>query len=277
MRNVIHGANTYNNRITRLSDEVIEEMWEEARTYNENLNGNTVPDPFIAGSGRVLPENYTSVLNMGEGIMGYVDIPEIRVYLPIYHGVAEETLEKGAGHIEQTGLPIGGIGNLSVITAHTGFAGASMFDKLIDLVKGDIFRIHVLNETFIYEVDDIRVIMPEEIESLIPVNTEDYVTLITCTPYGINTHRLLVRGRRIENIEIQEKIQQVPFPIEIFWMIPVVVTLFAIPLIWSRLQEKQNKRRKAYRKQAKMKRKMRTQKLRAERTRKGRRNSYGRR
>jgi len=233
-RNVIRGANTYEQQITKLSDEIIEEMWEEARAYNDSLNGNPVPDPFIPGSGRVLPENYLSVLDMGDGIMGYIDIPNIRVYLPIYHGSAEDTLEQGAGHIEQTTLPIGGIGNLSIITAHTGFSGAEMFDRLIELVEGDTFRIHVLNEIFTYEVDDIRVILPEEIESLIPVRGEDYITLVTCTPYGVNTHRLLVRGSRIENIEIREReIQEIAFPMEVVWIVVVAVLFFIFLLVFS--------------------------------------------
>jgi len=238
-RNVIRGANTYEQKITQLSDEVVENMWKEARAYNDSLNGNPVPDPFIPGSGRVLPENYRSVLDMGGGIMGYIDIPNIRVYLPIYHGAAEKTLEQGAGHIEQTTLPIGGIGNLSILTAHTGFTGAEMFDRLIELIEGDIFRIHVLNETFTYEVDDIRVILPEEIESLVPVRGKDYVTLVTCTPYGVNTHRLLVRGSRIENIEIREReIQEVAFPWEVFRLIVIACLLFAFLLIWNRRREK---------------------------------------
>jgi len=244
-RNVIRGANTYSNTITQLSEETIEQMWREASDYNDSLNGNPVPDPFIPGSGRVLPENYTSVLDMGEGIMGYVDIPDIRVYLPIYHGAAEDTLEKGAGHIEQTTLPIGGIGNLSIITAHTGFSGAEMFDKLIDLAEEDIFRIHVLNETFTYEVDDIRVILPEEIESLVPVQGEDYVTLVTCTPYGVNTHRLLVRGSRIENMEMVEEMEKIPFPMEVFWIIAVAVLAFVFLLIMSGREEKRREEEEA--------------------------------
>ena len=265
MRNVIYGANVYNNRITELSDEVMEEMWREARAYNSDVNGNTVPDPFIPGSGRILPENYRTVLDMGEGIMGYVDIPKIRVYLPIYHGVAEHILEKGAGHIEQTALPIGGSDNLSIITAHTGFVGATMFDKLVDLVKGDIFRIHVLNEILTYEVDDIRVILPEEIGDLIPVQGEDYVTLVTCTPYGINTHRLLVRGSRIENIEVTEEIQEVPFPVEVLWMIMLLFFMFSMPLIFSSWQVKRNGNRKKHRKQTKRRKRMRRIKQRRER------------
>jgi LPXTG-site transpeptidase (sortase) family protein len=241
-RNVIHMANTYEQTLTDLRDEEIEKMWEEARAYNDSLNGNPVPDPFIPGSGRVLPENYLRVLNLDDGVMGYVDIPNIDVYLPIYHGVADEVLEKGAGHIEQTTLPIGGIGNLSIITAHTGFSGAAMFDRLIEMIEGDIFKIHVLDETFTYQVDDIRVILPDQVESLFPVEGEDYVTLITCTPYGVNSHRLLVRGTRIENLSNETRtVDKVPFPYRLLWMIVIAVLLFSLLLIWNSRQERNNR------------------------------------
>ena len=233
-RIVIQEADTYEKHITQLRDEVIEQMWEEARAYNDSLNGNPVPDPFIPGSGRVLPENYLSVLDVGDGIMGYVEIPDIKVYLPIYHGASEEVLEKGAGHIEQTTLPIGGVGNLSVITAHTGLPKAEMFNRLIELKNGDVFLIHVLDETFTYEVDDIKVILPEEIESLLPVAGEDYVTLVTCTPYGVNSHRLLVRGMRIENREdVARGMENSLFPWRLVLMIVIAVLLFVLFLGWN--------------------------------------------
>ena len=238
-RNVIQGADNYNRSVMGLGEEEIQQKWEEARAYNDSLSGNPVPDPFIPGSGRVLPENYLSVLNVEEGIMGYIDIPEIQVYLPIHHGVSEEVLEKGAGHIEQTALPIGGIGNLAVITAHTGYTGADMFNRLIELKNGDIFLIHVLDEIFTYEVDDTRVILPDEIESLLPVQGKDYVTLVTCTPYGVNSHRLLVRGSRIANIEeIERIIDKTPFPYRLLLMIVVAVFLFVLILIWNKKQNK---------------------------------------
>jgi LPXTG-site transpeptidase (sortase) family protein len=238
-RNVTRGAETYEKQITQLSAEAIQKMWEEARAYNDSLSGNPVPDPFISGSGRVLPENYLSVLDIGDGIMGYVDIPSIKVYLPIYHGISDKVLEQGVGHIEQTSLPIGGIGNLSVLTAHTGFAGAEMFNRLVEMKTGDIFMIYVLDETFTYEVDDIRIILPEEIESLLPVQGEDYVTLVTCTPYGVNSHRLLVRGSRIENIEHTEgEVQEMEFQHRVLWVIGLTVFLFIVLLFWKRKRRK---------------------------------------
>ena len=241
-RTVVQEASSYEGAVTGLTGEEMEKMWEEARAYNDSLNGNPVPDPFIPGSGRVLPENYLSVLNIENGIMAYVDIPAINVYLPIYHGTSEEVLEKGAGHIEQTTLPIGGEGNLSILTAHTGYTGAEMFNRLVEIGNGDIFMIHVLDELLTYEVDDIRVILPDEVESLLPVEGEDYVTLITCTPYGVNSHRLLVRGTRIPNIE--EEVRQVAetgFPWRLFLMILIAVCLFLLILIWNSRKNKKNK------------------------------------
>jgi len=244
-RSVTQGATTYGEQITQLSDEVIAEMWEEARAYNDSLNGMPVPDPFIPGSGRVLPENYRSVLDVEEGIMGYVEVSSIKVYLPIRHGVSEEVLEKGAGHIEQTTLPIGGIGNHSVITAHTGFTGAEMFNKLTELVQGDTFLLHVLDETFTYEVDDITVILPEEIEKLLPEEGEDYVTLVTCTPYGVNSHRLLVRGTRIENIEdVERVVEEGGVPWRLVLMVGIAIILFILILIWNRRKLRKTKERK---------------------------------
>jgi LPXTG-site transpeptidase (sortase) family protein len=240
---VVRDSNVYQRNITQLSDEVIEKMWEEAKAYNDSLNGVPVPDPFIPGSGRVLPENYRSVLNVEEGIMGYVEIPSIKVYLPIRHGVSEEVLEKGAGHIEQTTLPIGGVGNHSVITAHTGFAGAEMFNRLTELVKGDTFLLHVVDEIFTYEVDEIAVILPEEIESLLPVEGEDYVTLVTCTPYGVNSHRLLVRGSRIENIAVIEReVQEKVFLWKEILLVVIVMLLFAIFLVVGKWRKKKRDR-----------------------------------
>jgi len=230
-RNVAQGATTYGEQITQLSDEVIAGMWEEARVYNDSLNGVPVPDPFIPGSGRVLPENYRSVLDVGEGIMGYVDIPNINVYLPIRHGVSDEVLEKGAGHIEQTTLPIGGIGNHSILTAHTGLTSAEMFNRLTEVVKGDMFLLHVLDKTFTYEVDEITVILPEEIEKLLPVEGEDYVTLVTCTPYGVNSHRLLVRGTRIPNVaEVAREAVTDGVSLQRIWLILIVVIILGFVL-----------------------------------------------
>ena len=194
-QNVIH---TYQAKVESSDPEALEEAWAEAVEYNENLAGDPVHDPFIMGSGYVLPDNYEEVLNInGDGVMGYIDIPKIDVYLPIYHGTSEETLQKGAGHLEATALPIGGEGNHPVISAHRGLPSAELFTRLDEMDIGDVFYIHILDETLAYEVDQIETILPEELSLLQPEKGKDLVTLLTCTPYAVNTHRLLVRGTRV--------------------------------------------------------------------------------
>lgn len=198
-QNVIH---TYQAKVEETNQEELDAAWAEAVKYNENLAGDPVHDPFVMGSGYVLPDNYQDVLNVdGDGVMGYIEIPKIDVSLPVYHGTSEEALEKGAGHLDVTALPIGGEGNHSVISAHRGLPSAELFTRLDEMEKGDEFYIHVLDKTLAYEVDQIEVILPEELALLQPEDGKDLVTLLTCTPYAVNTHRLLVRGTRIPYVE----------------------------------------------------------------------------
>ena len=169
---------------------------EEARTAAESYNQ-------LLASGATAAElealDYDSLLNLaGNGIMGYVEIPAIDVLLPICHGVGEDSLERGAGHMPTTSLPIGGRGTHTVISAHSGMATARMFTDLEQLEAGDVFYLHVLNEALSYEVDQILVVKPYQIDALKIDREKDSVTLITCTPYGVNSHRLLVRGHRIK-------------------------------------------------------------------------------
>lgn len=182
----------------------LETEWEMAEAYNENLAGDPVKDPFVPGSGYALPENYEEVLNVG-GVMGYVEIPKIDVLLPIYHGTTEAVLEKGVGHIESTALPIGGIFRHSVLTGHRGLPSAELFTRLDELETGDIFFVHVLNQTLAYEVDQIKTVLPTELQDIQAIPERDLVTLLTCTPYGVNTHRLLVRGSRTDYVPQEEE------------------------------------------------------------------------
>lgn len=196
---VIH---TYQAKVDEMEQAKLDEAWQEAVEYNENLAGDPVHDPFVMGSGYVLPDNYEDVLNInGDGVMGYVEIPKIDVYLPIYHGTSEEVLEEGAGHLEMTALPIGGENRHPVISAHRGLPSAELFTRLDEMETGDEFYIHVLDETLAYEVDQIEVILPEELSLLHPEEDRDLLTLLTCTPYAVNTHRLLVRGTRVPYVE----------------------------------------------------------------------------
>lgn len=201
-KNVIR---TYRRTAESIDAATADKLWEEAKIYNENLAGDPVHDPFIIGSGYVLPDNYEDVLNLnGDGVMGYVEIPKIDVYLPIYHGTSEEALEKGAGHLDVTALPVGGEGYHSVISAHRGLPSSLLFTRLDEMEIGDVFYIHILDETLAYQVDQINVILPEELTLLQPEEGKDLVTLLTCTPYSVNTHRLLVRGSRIPYTEEEE-------------------------------------------------------------------------
>lgn len=189
----------YEQSISEASSSEIDYEYQKAVEYNENLAGDPVHDPFVYGSGYALPKNYTSVLNInGDGIMGYIRIPEINVELPIYHGTSDETLAVGIGHIESTSLPIGGMGTHSVLTGHSGLSNATLFTNLPRLKVGDNFYITTLNKTFAYEVDSIKTVLPEDVSSLVAEPDKDCVTLITCTPYSVNTHRLLVHGVRVE-------------------------------------------------------------------------------
>jgi len=198
-RNVVRGSVDYANAVSALPQEEQERIRQEAATYNDSLRGAPIKDPFIPGSGAVLPENYMQVMDIGDGVMGYVQIPGINVCLPIRHGTSDQVLDKGAGHVVQSALPIGGKGNHSVITGHTAYVKAALFNRLIELQEGDKFLLQVLGETLTYQVDKIEVIEPQDVQNLKAVPGEDYVSLVTCTPYGVNSHRLVVRGTRVPN------------------------------------------------------------------------------
>lgn len=180
----------------------VEAILAEAQSYNQALLSGSVvlTDPFSyenteSDSGA----DYNSVLNLdGSGLMCFIEIPKIDVYLPVYHGTSFEVLEKGAGHVEDTALPIGTTGGRPVISAHTGLNTAKMFSDLTDMKEGDLFFIHILNETLAYRVVGTEVIEPDDISSLSAEEGRDLVTLLTCTPYGVNSHRLLVTGERTE-------------------------------------------------------------------------------
>jgi len=170
----------------------------EAEAYNDQIHA--IPYPLM---NHAQIDNYTSVLNVsGTGIMGYITIPKLNVELPIYHGTEEAVLQKSVGHLEGTSLPIGGIGNHSVLSAHRGLPRAKLFTDLDKMEIGDTFSITVLDRLLTYQVDQILVVEPREVDALYPVENQDYCTLITCTPYGINSHRLLVRGTRVEHPSI---------------------------------------------------------------------------
>ena len=195
----------YDKAVEKMNNlEIIAEK-EKAVLYNKTLQGGTA-NAFSREALAQAEESYTSLLNVrGDGIMGYIQIPTIGVDLPIYHGTAEETLDRGVGHLLGSSLPVGGIGTHCVLTGHSGLAGTRMFSDLDQLKKGDVFYIRVLDETHAYMILDINTVLPED-TSLLSIDPDrESVTLVTCTPFGVNTHRLLIRGERIE-VSMAERI-----------------------------------------------------------------------
>jgi len=195
-KNATQVMENYQQEVDKLTPEQVADIFQQAQIYNENLLGQPAHDPFLPGSGIVMPDNYYQVLNV-KGTMGQLKIPSIDVNLPIYHGTKDAILRKAVGHLEGSALPIGGEGSHTVLTSHTGLTNAKLFTDLTELKKGDHFYIHVLDRTLAYEVDKISVIEPDHTEPLKAVKGKDYATLLTCTPYGVNSHRLLVRGKRV--------------------------------------------------------------------------------
>lgn len=175
-----------------------EAEWLKAQQYNDELMPMILPDSFAIAEAEGEDEEYMAALNLaGDGIMGTVEIPKIGITLPIYHTTEEEVLERAAGHLEGSSLPIGGENTHAVISAHRGLPSAALFTDLDQLEAGDHFLIHVLDETLCYEVDQILTVEPDDTSALQVEDGEDLVTLLTCTPYGVNSHRLLVRGHRV--------------------------------------------------------------------------------
>jgi len=203
---------------------------EKAEEYNGSITGDDVHDPFIPGSGIIIPDNYYEILDVDLGMMGTLEIPCINVNLPIYHGVSEDVLKKGVGHLKETAFPIGGEGNHTVLSTHRGLPEAKLFTDLNKMEIGDEFYIHIFDDVLAYKVDQIKVVEPSDTTYLKPVKGGDHVTLLTCTPYGINSHRLLVRGIRTEYVpEIKEQTKEKVMHTE--WYAPVIIFVI-LPLLF---------------------------------------------
>lgn len=217
---------SYAEAVAQVDDDTYVKMLEAARAYNEKLAGSeqswTLSEEEL--------EEYYELLNVaGSGIMGYIEIPSINVSLPIYHGVDEAVLQIAIGHIEGSSLPVGGLGSHCVLSGHRGLPSAKLFTNLDQLVEGDVFMIRVLDETLTYEVDQIRIVEPTDLSALEREDGKDYCTLVTCTPYGVNSHRLLVRGHRIENLKESSSIRVTADATQID---PVIVApVVAIPIL----------------------------------------------
>ena len=189
---------SYVEQVANIDEDQYREIWDAAWVYNRSLVDR--PNDFLLTDEQKAA--YQSLLNIGgNGIMGYIEIPSISVVLPIYHGTDEAVLQVAVGHLDWTSLPVGGESSHCVVSGHRGLPSARLFTDIDQLIVGDIFLFRVLDEILTYEVDQIRIVEPHVTEDLLIVEGEDLCTLITCTPYGINSHRLLVRGHRIANIE----------------------------------------------------------------------------
>ena len=218
---------SYAETAANMNTEEYERIISKAQAYNRKLSRSGILWTLDEDE----EKEYKEQLDIGtSGIMGYIDIPKIDVMLPIYHGIDESILQVAVGHIPGTSLPVGGKGSHCVVSGHRGLPSARLFTDIDKLVEGDSFTITVLNKTLTYEVDQIRTVLPTDLSDLQIEKGKDYVTLVTCTPYGINTHRLLVRGHRIENADgdasvIADALQIEPIYIAPFIAIPILILL----------------------------------------------------
>ena len=216
---------SYDETVNEMSDADYTAYFEAADAYNQRLAA--TPNSFFT------PEQvsgYDETLDVsGTGIMGYITIPRIGVELPVYHGTSDGVLQVAAGHLEGSSLPVGGAGTHAVISAHRGLPSAKLFTNLDELEAGDTFTITVLDRVLTYEVDQISIVLPTETDNLKVVDGKDYVTLMTCTPYGINSHRLLVRGRRIET---PDKLKHIRVTADAVKIEPIITApIMALPLL----------------------------------------------
>ncbi len=215
---------TYTEAVTGLSAEEYDHFYSEAEAYNRNIPQRA--NPFLPSEEE--QAQYNALLDVeGNGIMGYIEIPLIGVALPIYHGTSESVLQVAIGHLDWSSLPVGGPSTHAVISGHRGLPSAELFTKIDRLAVGDRFMLYVLDEVLTYEVDQILIVLPEDLSALQIVPGGDYCTLVTCTPYGINTHRMLVRGRRVETEEARTvRVTAEAIPVEPVLVAPVL----AVPL-----------------------------------------------
>ena len=217
---------TYAENVAKLDNNQYDQLWEEARAYNEALRFRSNPY-FLSEEQKA---QYESLLDVsGLGVMGYIEIPEIDVSLPIYHGTEESVLQVAVGHLDWTSLPVGGESTHCVLSGHRGLPSAKLFTNLDKLQTGDIFMLRILDDVLTYEVDQILIVEPQETGALRIEEGKDYCTLVTCTPYGINTHRLLVRGHRIDNIEEAKTVRVTADAIQIEPLL--VAPIVAIPIL----------------------------------------------
>jgi len=232
--NSFHQTRAVADYVEKVSGNTAEEnkkLWDEAAAYNEKL--------FESGKGihdlsDKEKEEYDKILDVtGTGIIGYIDIPKIKIQLPVYHGTSDTVLEIAVGHVPGSSFPVGGESTHAVLSGHRGLPSARLFTDIDQLQKGDTFVLQVLDQTLSYEVDQIKTVLPDQLEDLCITEGRDYCTLVTCTPYGINTHRLLVRGHRIANAQSSAAVSADALQIEPLIAAPIIAAvIILLLLIW---------------------------------------------
>ena len=233
---------SYAEQVADLDDNTYDQIWADARAYNETLDNSTSRFVMTEEQKKI----YEALLNIADnGVMGYIEIPKIKCNLPIYHGTDEAVLQIAIGHVQGSSLPAGGESTHCVLSGHRGLPSAKLFSDLDQLTEGDVFLLRVLDETLTYEVDQIRTVLPDELDDLAIEEGKEYCTLVTCTPYGINSHRLLVRGHRVENqasastIRVTADAMQIePLLIAPLVAVPMLLVLLVIVLIPHRTKKK---------------------------------------
>ena len=226
----------YAQEMEHLDAAAMEDAWEAAKAYNDGLS----PLRYQKEAVQAASADYDQLLNLnGSGIMGYVVIPKINVRLPIYHGTDPAVLEIAIGHIAGSSLPVGGESTHCVLSGHRGLPSAKLFTDIDQLKEGDQFMLEVLGDTLTYEVDQIKVVLPDELDDIEIEEGKDLCTLVTCTPYGVNTHRLLVRGHRVETVQqnhvrvVSDSVQIEPVKVAIAAGIPLLVIIMLLRMIFA--------------------------------------------
>ena len=232
---------SYIEQVALMDDDTYESIWREAKEYNagllERYNNFTLTEEQV--------EKYDALLNIGgDGVMGYIEIPSIDVHLPIYHGTDDAVLQIAVGHLEWTSLPVGGESTHCVLSGHRGLPSARLFTDLDQLKEGDYFMLNILDETLTYEVDQIRIVEPEEVDKLTIIEGRDLCTLVTCTPYGVNSHRLLVRGHRVDNLEeavtvrvAADAVEVEPLIVASILLVPTLILFLSVVLAVDRFRK----------------------------------------
>ncbi len=237
----------YSELVAELDDDTYEQMWAQAVAYNESRAGMT--NPYLLNEEQ--KKTYHQLLNLdGNGVMGYIEIPSLSVSLPVYHTVGEDILQVAVGHLDWSDLPVGGQGTHCVLSGHRGLPSAKLFTDLDDLRVGDTFMLRILDNLLTYEVDKILIVEPHQVDDLRREPEQDLCTLVTCTPYGVNTHRLLVRGHRVENTPEAEVVRVTanavpldPLIVAVIVAVPMMMIAVALLICGSNRKRRQEQRR----------------------------------